>query len=50
MIASQAREVRDERVGTAFLSFSYHLFDAAVQYTEFEILWLLSAYSLLTQA
>ena len=50
VIASQAREVRDKRVGTDFLSFSYHLVDAAVQYTEFEILWLLSAYSLLTQA
>ena len=50
VIASQDREVRDKRVGTAFLSFSYHLVDAAVQYTEFEILWLLSAYSLLTQA
>ena len=50
VIASQDREVRDKRVGTVFLSFSYHLVDAAVQYTEFEILWLLSAYSLLKQA
>ena len=50
VIASQAREARDKREDTAFLFFSYYLVDAAVQYTEFEILWLLSAYSLLTQS
>ena len=48
MTASQVREGRDKRVGTAFLSFSYHLVDAAVQYTRFAILRL-SAYSFLTQ-
>ena len=50
MIASQVREVGDKQIGAALLSFSYHPVDAAVQYTEFEILWLLSAYSLLKQA
>ena len=48
MMAFQVREVGDKRVGTAFLSFSYHLVDAAVQYTRFAILRL-SAYSFLTQ-
>ena len=42
MIASQIREVGDKRVGTALLSFPYHLVDAAVQYTQVAILWLLS--------
>ena len=42
MIASQVREVGDKRVGTALLSFPYHLVDAAVQYTQVAILWLLS--------
>ena len=49
MIASQVREVGDKRVGTALLSFPYHLVDAAVQYTRFAFLRLLSACSFLTQ-
>ena len=49
-ISSQVREGRDKRVGTAFLCFSSHLVNAAVQYTQSAVLGLSSAYSLLTQA
>ena len=42
MIASRVREVGDKKVDAARLSFYHHLVDAAVQYTRFAILWLLS--------